>query len=54
LGHDSGVDAGINEKGKNVTDKEFIKYMKENINNPLVRNNRDNVSRMVSLWRLFL
>jgi hypothetical protein len=37
-----------------VTDEEFIKYMKDNINNPLVRNNRDNVYRMQSLWRLFL
>jgi len=54
LGHDGGFDAGINEEGEDVTDEEFIKYMKNNINNPLVRNNRDNVSRMASLWRLFL
>jgi len=37
-----------------VTDDEFIAYMKANFNNPAVRNNRENVYRMVRLWRRFL
>ena len=45
----------MNEKPtKEMTDEEFIKYMKENFTNHLVRNNRKNVYRMAKLYRMFL